>query len=65
VEAGLVLSIFDWKYSSLRAYLDPAPRGFVNVDPILHLLGGSGRYLQFLHEYDPSEPESVITFMPR
>lgn len=65
VAAGLVSSVFDWKYSSLQAYLRPEPPGFVTVDTILRLVGGTDTYLRFLREYDPREPESVWQFILR
>jgi REP element-mobilizing transposase RayT len=63
VVAGLVPSIFDWKYSSIHAYAGSGLDGLVTVDPILRLLGSRDEYIRFLREYDPSAPESVWEFM--
>jgi hypothetical protein len=63
VSAGLVRSIFDWKYSSCREYAGTVNSGLVSVKPILDLVGGRDNSLDFLSRYDPSEPESAAGFL--
>ena len=63
VAAGLVRSVFDWKYSSCREYANPTRSNLVNVEPILTLVGGNEKYMSFLNTYEPSDPESVVRYI--
>jgi len=63
VTAGLARTPSDWKYSSVRGYADNAAASFVAVGPILSLVGSREGYIQFLTDYDPSDPGSVYGFL--
>ncbi len=63
VEAGLARSFAEWEFGSGRIYAGVEESSFVDVEPILELVGGRERYLRFLAEYDPVDPESVWRFI--
>ncbi len=64
VTAGLVPSPDAWFYSSHKDYVK-ARAGMVSTSEILAILGGHERYVRFLMEYDPTEPESAWEFVVR
>ena len=63
VAAKLVKRPSDWPFSSMRDYLGSAVTGLVDVDPLLDLIGGRERYLQFLKEYDSRGPDTVWKYL--
>ena len=63
VSAGLVADPAEWKYSSYKDYLHPSHNGFVDVGVLTNLVGGGERYLEFLKEYDPSDPAGLTDFL--
>jgi putative transposase len=65
VEARLAKSFCDWTFGSGRIYAGVEDSSFVDVEPILALVGGRERYLQFLEAYNPADPECVWRYVVR
>jgi putative transposase len=63
VSAGLVGDPAEWKYSSYKDYEGPSPAGFVDIDVITRLVGGTENYLELLREYDPSDPAGLTKYL--